>query len=88
MYLIRIVQKAIKFIPSTFNTQTSRAVVVLGPNNKKVWNIIKTKFIDTLPEDQKEYHLSKLPAFSGGYGSVLFFEDRTSTDQLAQNMPA
>jgi uncharacterized protein len=87
LLLPRIVTQAVKHVPSSFNSQTSRAVIFFGENHKKVWKIISDITIPTLPEEQKEYMKSRFDAFSGAYGSVAFFEDDAAVEEFQNKVP-
>ncbi|KAL1404988.1 putative nitroreductase [Vanrija albida] len=71
-----IVEEAIKHTPSSFNTQTSRAVVVLGDKNKQLWDAIWAAQKELLPEAAQAGFKEKFDnAYSSGHGTVVFFED-------------
>lgn len=39
-----IVARAIKHAPNSFNMQQSRAIIVTGENNQKLWATVKEEF--------------------------------------------
>ena len=41
--VIEIIDNAVKYSPSAFNSQSAHAVVLLGENHKKVWDILNWK---------------------------------------------
>lgn len=43
----RIVNLAVTHVPSAFNSQSTRVVLLLGENHKKLWHIVK----ETLQKD-------------------------------------
>jgi len=86
--IIDIVNLAVKHVPSPFNSQSTRVVVLFGENHKKLWNIVKEtlrkktsteKFIDT----EKKIDT----AFASGHGTVLFFEDESVVRNLEESFP-
>lgn len=80
-----IVEEAVLHTPTSFNSQTSRAVVLLGEQHDKLWEITKETLRKIVPADQFEGTAQKLDSFKSGYGSVLFFEDQAGVKQLQEN---
>ncbi|KAF7125539.1 hypothetical protein CNMCM5793_001778 [Aspergillus hiratsukae] len=76
-----IVQDAVLHVPSSFNTQTSRVVLLLKEEHQKLWDIainIMEGLVAAgkVPKEVFENHTKpKLNGFRAGYGSVLFFVD-------------
>lgn len=44
-----IVKQAVLHSPTSFNTQSSRAVLVLGAENTKLWNLVSESFLKGVP---------------------------------------
>ncbi|KAJ5660875.1 uncharacterized protein N7484_000247 [Penicillium longicatenatum] len=80
----RIVQDSVLHVPSSFNTQTSRVVLLLKEEHKKVWDITISAMeglvaTGALPQEAYESSTKpKLNAFRAAYGTVLFFVDYES----------
>ncbi|EUJ17464.1 nitroreductase family protein [Listeria aquatica] len=70
-----IVKEAIKHSPSSFNSQTSRAVLLFGENHDKLWNIVEDTLRAIVPAENFASTEGKIASFRAGYGTVLFFED-------------
>ena len=74
----KIVQDAVLHVPSSFNTQTSRVVLLLKEEHQKVWDIAISIMeglvaAGTVPKEMFENHTKpKLEAFRGAYGTVSF----------------
>jgi predicted oxidoreductase (fatty acid repression mutant protein) len=72
----RIIQDAVLHAPSSFNTQTSRVVLLLKEVHQKLWDIainIMEGLVaaDKVPKEMFEIHTKpKLNAFRAGYGTV------------------
>ncbi|OGM47992.1 nitroreductase family protein [Aspergillus bombycis] len=79
-----IVETSVLHVPSSFNTQTSRVVLLLKEEHQKVWDIaIKAMeglvAAGAVPKEMFENHTKpKLEAFRAAYGTVLFFVDYES----------
>ncbi|KAJ5151141.1 uncharacterized protein N7482_010393 [Penicillium canariense] len=79
-----IVQDSVLHVPSSFNTQTSRVVLLLKEEHQKVWDIAIGAMeglvaAGAVPKEMFENHTKpKLEAFRAAYGTVLFFVDYES----------
>ena len=80
-----IVEEAVLHSPTSFNSQSSRAVVLLGEQHDKLWDITAETLRKIVPTEQFEGTAQKLASFKAGYGSVLFFEDQTVVKHLQEN---
>ncbi|MEJ5083701.1 nitroreductase family protein [Ochrobactrum sp. MYb379] len=71
-----LIREAVKNSPSSFNSQSSRAVILFGAESDKLWNIAKEELRKIVPSDAFEQTEGKLNSFAAGAGTVLFFEDQ------------
>ncbi|WP_062236040.1 nitroreductase family protein [Fictibacillus sp. FJAT-27399] len=83
-----IINHAVKYTPSSFNSQSARVVVLLGENHDKLWNITKETLRAIVPVDQFSPTEEKMNAFGSGYGTVLFFEDQKVVEGLQEAFAA
>ncbi len=84
-----IVEEAVKYTPTSFNSQTSRAVVLLGEHHEKIWNITEDILREVVGnEEQFKSTAEKMNGFRSGYGTVLFFEDNNVVAGLQQQFEA
>lgn len=70
-----VLKLAVKHTPTAFNSQTGRIVVLLGNQNKKLWELIFESLKKDLAEEKIQSTQERLNGFARGYGTVLFFED-------------
>ncbi|PYH80841.1 Nitroreductase [Aspergillus uvarum CBS 121591] len=76
-----LVQQAILHVPSAFNTQSTRLVVVLHKEHERLWDLVIGVFQNlvktgAVPEQVwKNQTLPKLEGFKAAVGTVLFYED-------------
>lgn len=70
-----IVEHAVKYVPSSFNSQSARVVVLFGDQHNKLWDITREILRKIVPEDNFASTNDKMESFRSGYGTVLFFED-------------
>ncbi|KAH0830838.1 hypothetical protein AYO21_11387 [Fonsecaea monophora] len=83
-----IVKFAVTWAPSTYNVQSARAVVLFKDNHDKVWEIVK-KHMDQVPLDEgmRGYMNSRIAGWKDSYGTILWYEDQTALDALAEKNP-
>lgn len=65
-----IVEQAIHDVPSSFNSQSSRLVVLLKDEHDKFWDIVRDVLKAIVPEDQWESTGGRIAGFRAAYGSV------------------
>lgn len=70
-----IITTAVKQSPSSFNSQSSRVVILFGEQHHALWNIVKKQLQKIVPADAFAATENKLASFAAGAGTVLFFED-------------
>lgn len=84
----RIVEYAVTHVPSAFNSQSTRVVVLLGDSNKKLWNIAKEALRKIVPKEAFVKTEEKIDhSLACGYGTVLFFEDQQVVKGLQEAYP-
>ncbi|KAJ9301188.1 hypothetical protein DTO271G3_1323 [Paecilomyces variotii] len=77
----KIVEDSVLHVPSSFNTQTTRVLLLLKKEHEKLWDItiqIMEGLVaaGTIPKEAFEQSTKpKLEGFRNGYGTVLFFVD-------------
>jgi len=77
-----IVEQAVLHAPSSFNSQSTRVVLLLKEEHNKLWNIAKEVLKGIVPADQYASTEQRLNGFQAGYGTVLFFEDRKAVQVM------
>lgn len=82
-----VVEHAVKYAPSAFNSQSTRVVLLLGHEHDMLWNITKEALRKIVPEDKFKPTEEKINSFQNGYGTVLFFEESSITKGLQEQFP-
>ncbi|MDR3348968.1 MAG: nitroreductase family protein [Acidaminococcales bacterium] len=78
-----ILQEAVKFSPSAFNSQSARALLLLGRHHRQLWAIVKSALQNIVPPEVFAKSKEKIDnSFAAGYGSILFFEDTAVIENL------
>ncbi|KAH8764884.1 Nitroreductase-like protein [Diaporthe sp. PMI_573] len=71
-----IVKALLQEVPSSFNSQSNRVIVLFGAEHEKLWDITTEILKPIVPAEQWEGTAGKMGMFKGAAGSVLFFEDQ------------
>ncbi|CCC09978.1 hypothetical protein SMACR_02558 [Sordaria macrospora] len=72
-----IVKEALQHVPSSFNSQSNRVVVLFGAEHEKLWDITTETLKAIVPEDNWASTAGRMAMFKGAAGTILFFEDET-----------
>jgi uncharacterized protein len=65
-----IVTEALQHVPSSFNSQSNRVVVLFGAEHDKFWDITTETLKAIVPEDKFESTAGRMAMFKGAAGSV------------------
>lgn len=83
--VVHIVRTAVKNVPSAFNSQSTRIVLLLGDEHKKLWDIVKSTLKQRIPSDAFAKTEAKIDGcFAAGHGTVLYFEDTAVVKNLQE----
>lgn len=82
-----LIKEAIRLSPSSFNSQSSRAVILFGAESDKVWDIITEVLRAIVPAEHFAPTEAKMASFKAGAGTVLFYEDQATVKGLQENFP-
>lgn len=84
----QIVNFAVTHVPSAFNSQSTRVVLLLGENHKKLWQIVKEALRKIVPPEAFVNTETRIDgSLACGYGTVLFFEDQNVVKVLQEAYP-
>lgn len=82
-----VVEHAVKYTPTSFNSQTGRVVLLFNEEHNKFWNIVEKNLRPVVPEEDFASTREKIDGFRSGYGTVLFYEDMKIVENLQQRFP-
>lgn len=82
--IVSLVKEAVKESPSSFNSQTSRVVVLFNESHDKLWDIVEAALRKEVPADAFEATSNKLASFRAGKGTILYFEDMDIVKNLQE----
>ena len=88
-YLTDLIQNTIKQSPSSFNSQSSRAVILLNAQHEKFWGLVADA-LKAYAKDEESVAktTAKMATFAAGVGTVLFFEDVETVEGLQAKFPS
>jgi predicted oxidoreductase (fatty acid repression mutant protein) len=68
--ITEITEKALLHVPSSFNSQSTRLVVLLNKEHEQFWTFVAEVLKAMVPEDQFPQTEQKLNGFKAAYGTV------------------
>lgn len=83
--IVDLVEHAVLHTPSSFNSQSTRLIVLFGDEHEKLWQITEDTLRAIVNDDEKfKSTEQKIDGFKAGAGTVLFFEDRSVVNDLQE----
>ena len=79
-----LIKAAVKASPSSFNSQTSRVVILMDDAHAKLWDIVENTLKPLTPAEAFPNTQAKLASFAAGKGTILFFEDTNVVKALQE----
>ncbi|GAX02801.1 hypothetical protein IWT140_00399 [Secundilactobacillus pentosiphilus] len=81
-----LIKETVKWVPTTFNNQSTRAVILFGANHEKLWDIVGQRLKSEVPtEEAYQKTLQKINAFKSAFGTVMFYTDMDVVHQSENN---
>lgn len=79
--VIELVDATLRTMPSAFNTQSTRIVILFGAHHKTLWKLVLEALHALLPPEAFENSREKVEtSFAAGWGTLLFYEDMAVID--------
>ena len=83
-----LVEQAVLHVPSSFNSQSARVVILLGPQHDRLWNLTKAELQKIVPSESFQTTEEKINnSFLSGYGTILYFEDMQVVAAAIPDLP-
>lgn len=86
--VIALIKEAVRLAPSSFNSQSSRVVILLGEQSEQFWELTREALRPLVAADAFVATENKLASFAAGAGTVLFFEDQDVVKGLQEQFTA
>lgn len=86
--IVKLVEHAILHTPSSFNSQSTRIIVLFGDEHHKLWQLTEDILRGIVDNDEQFASTKqKIDSFKAGAGTVLFFEDHKAIQALQEQAP-
>ncbi|KAF1919369.1 Nitroreductase-like protein [Ampelomyces quisqualis] len=82
-----IAEKAVLHVPSSFNSQSTRLVVLLNKDHDTFWDYVLEVLKPLTPDEQFPQTKQKINGFKGAKGTILFYEDPEPVENLRKSFP-
>ncbi|KAF4582965.1 nitroreductase family protein [Ophiocordyceps camponoti-floridani] len=82
-----LVQETTLHTPSSFNSQTTRAVLLLGKAHDRLWALTSDTLRAVVPADRWPASEQRLAGFAAAAGTVLFFVDEAAVAKMQEKLP-
>ena len=83
----KLVRDAVKYAPSAFHSQSSRAILLLGVNHSKLWAIVKEILRTKVSAENFPTTEAKIDSFAAGHGTILYYEDMDVIKKMQEAVP-
>ena len=74
--VVNMAERVLLHTPSSFNSQSSRLVVLFGEQHKQLWDITELKLREAVGDGDFTGSKQKMDSFRAAAGTVLFYEDK------------
>lgn len=86
--IIHAVREVARYVPSAYNSRSTRMVLLLGDEHRRLWNVVKDKLAHVLPVTVYERAEAKINSqFFCAHGTLLFFEDASVVRRMQAEEP-
>ncbi|PWN33318.1 nitroreductase family protein [Meira miltonrushii] len=87
--LTDLIKKSVRESPTSFNSQTSRVVILLGDQHERYWNEIAVPALRKAVGDDDaafEKGSQRMTQFRDAYGTALFYEDQDAIKEMQKKV--
>lgn len=87
--IVDLIRSVAGEVPSAFNAQPQRAVVLFGEDHHRLWAIVHDALRAVVKDDTAFAATEqKIAGFDAAYGTILYFDDTTVTKNLQERFPS
>lgn len=83
--IVELVGEALNLVPSAFNAQTQRLVVLFDERADKFWDLTLAELKKVTPVDAFEGTVNKINAFKNTQATILYYYDASVTRNLQES---
>ena len=85
--IIQIIKDIADVAPSSFNSQSSKVVVLFGKENEDFWKITLEVLRKVAPKEGFKATEDKIDMFANSHGTILYYEDMHTVENLQLSFP-
>ena len=85
--IVQLIKDIVDQTPSSFHSQTSRVVILLGKEHDALWEIVRETLRPLVADGNFEATDQKVNSFKAAKGTVLFYEDKDVVGGLQKQFP-
>lgn len=82
-----LIETAVTHVPSAFNSQTSRVILLTGDSHKRLWDLTLNRLRAIVPAEKFQPTEEKIGSFAAGHGTILYFEAQDTIKELQAGFP-
>ena len=87
--VVETVRRIAPAVPSSYNSQTCRLIVLGGDDHRAFWSIVADVLRAKVDDEERFARTeAKLKGFSDAAGTILFYEDDAGTEVLIEKHPS
>lgn len=87
--IVDLIRSVAGEVPSAFNAQPQRAVVLFGEDHHRLWAIVHDALRAVVKDDTAFAATEqKIAGFDAAHGTILYFDDTTVTTNLQERFPS
>lgn len=87
--LEELVKEVAMHVPSPFNMQSQRVVLLTGEQHHKLWSIVLETLRKIVPAEKFGATEDKIKgSFDSGYATILYFEDQDVVENMGNQFPS
>lgn len=87
--IVDLIRSVAGEVPSAFNAQPQRAVVLFGEDHHRLWAIVHDALRAVVKDDTAFAATEqKVAGFDAAHGTILYFDDTTVTKNLQERFPS
>lgn len=85
--LLDLLHNSLLYAPSAFNSQSTRAVLLLNKKHTQFWELVREELIRIIPTKKFSPTEEKIKSFAAAHGTILFFENWKIVEELQARFP-
>ena len=86
--LVELLYDVVKYVPSAFDSRSTRLVLLTDQAHKRLWSIVKEVLCEVVAPENFAHTEQKIDrSFASGYGTILFYEDQEIISEMQSRYP-